>query len=149
MGPPKQKKKAPAQEPKAVHRDNEFRMEPDLRNPWEAEDRATLALVPKKEPGREGKVQTEKAPKNKEEPLSELAKGEGNFGNRIKALRARMEERDSKYNRGNPSTRPRETKSRPPQYLDRLSRFGSRWGNRPKNTELENTQKETKKKKKG
>jgi len=135
MGPPTQKKKkdakTPVPETRTALKDSEFRMEPDLRDPWEGEKNVNLNAIPKKEePEEEGGVRAEKAPKNKEESLSELAKGEERFGNRIKALRAKMEEREApKYHRG------RKRKNLPPaEYTERKKRLGSVAGIRPKKT---------------
>ncbi len=160
MGPSKQKKKAPADKPKTAPEENEFRLPPDLRDPWKNErdtESATnskgtpeesefrlpsdlrdpwkeeggtkRAEVPKEEEG--GRVRAQKAPKNKERSLAELAKEEKDYGERIKALRAKMENRTPKYHRGDPASRPRGDKPSVATYGDRKSRLGPEEKRRP------------------
>ncbi len=138
----KSKAKKPKQGPKPPAQDTvqepEFTKIVDIRDPWKGEEPKKVEVANLKDPW-EGKTRKEvEVPKKKEHwKNTELGKAEvvpkDSFTERIRILRARMEEREQSptYHRGNIATRPRKTKLPPLQYVDRLSRLGSVAGIRP------------------
>ena len=145
----KSKAKKPKQGPKPPAQDTvqepEFTKIVDIKDPWKGEmpekkERDELPqLADIRDPWKEKGLKKLEMPKKKEHgENTELGKAEvvpkDNFTERIRILRARMEEREQSptYHRGNIAARPRKTKLPPPQYVDRLSRLGSVAGIRPK-----------------
>ena|GEM_PF-3212986 len=138
----KSKAKKPKQEPKHPAQDTvqkpEFTKIVDIRDPWKGEELKKVKVANLRDPWESERPKKVEMPKKKEHGKTELGKAEvipkDNFTERIRILRARMEEREQspKYHRGKIASRPRKTKLPPPQYVDRLSRLGSVAGNRPK-----------------
>jgi hypothetical protein len=98
----------------------EFTRVSDLKDPWEGEKQLEMP---------------EKGERQPERGKGLVAKRETLSNKDIAARLSEIKERVGKkfrYHRGNISERPHKTKETTPTYLDRMSRFGSVAGNRPK-----------------
>lgn len=98
----------------------EFTRIADLKDPWEGEKQIEMPEKGEREPERGKGLIAKRETLTNEDIAAKLREIKERVGKKFR------------YHRGNISERPHKTKETTPTYLDRMSRFGSVAGNRPK-----------------